>query len=250
MNNNMKLLRNFHNRIKSKLLQTACKQFLGISTYLLDVGVGRGGDIFKWDKCGLHNVDAYDPSESSIEEAKRRYVSLQHVRNYQFFVCDNIEHAPNKMYDIISCQFAIHYLCSSESTFRSFVKHISARLKPNGVFIGTCMNGERVCNLLNGNQSYENEAFYITKDNVHKNTYGDAINIYLYGTLYFGEKTVSKEYLVYDKSFIEVCSEYGLRLEFKTSFQEYYEHMPNYKMNNAHKVCSFLYDSFCFTKVT
>ena len=248
MNNNMKLLRNFHNKIKSKLLHNACK--LVKDKELLDVGVGRGGDIFKWEKCGFHNVDAYDPSESSIDEAKRRYTPLENDKNYNFFVAESVNDIPYKLYDIISCQFAIHYLFKTEKTFRTFLKSISNRLKLGGVFIGTCMNGDRVCRLLGENNSYENEAFHIKKENRYNNDYGDVIYVYLYGTLYFGEKTVSKEYLIYDTSFVDVCREYGLKLDFKTSFEEYYEHMPNYKMNNAHKTCSFLYDAFCFTKIT
>ena len=44
------------------------------------------------------------------------------------------------MYDIVSCQFAIHYAFECCEKAEQMVQNISMQLKPNGIFIGTTVN--------------------------------------------------------------------------------------------------------------
>ena len=51
-------------------------------------------------------------------------------------------------FDVISCQFAIHYMFKDEQTLQNFIDNISNNIKVNGYFIGSTMNGLLVDKLL------------------------------------------------------------------------------------------------------
>ena len=51
-------------------------------------------------------------------------------------------------FDIISCQFAIHYFFKQLSVLETFIENISSNVNDNGYFIGTCFDGETIYNEL------------------------------------------------------------------------------------------------------
>ena len=61
-------LRKFHKWIKQQLIFESKRITNG--TKLLDVAVGRGGDIFKWSKTGFKYVTGFDSDSKSIYENK------------------------------------------------------------------------------------------------------------------------------------------------------------------------------------
>ena len=66
-------LRSFQNWIKAMLIQEVTNKQIGMS--ILDLCCGKGGDLGKWKKaCPSHYVGV-DLSSSSVEEARRRYIS-------------------------------------------------------------------------------------------------------------------------------------------------------------------------------
>ena len=134
---------------------------------------------------------------------------------------------------------------TSEDKFRKFIKYVSDSLQTNGLFVGTCMNGNQIIQLLNSREQYENSAFLIQRKRSEISLpFGDKVNVHLIGTLYFGENTISKECLVYNEVLVQICKEYSLELVELRSFQSY--HTENFGMDNDHKMCSFLYQTFCF----
>lgn len=48
------------------------------------------------------------------------------------------------VFDIVSSQFAMHYLFESEKKLRAFLRNVSDRLEPGGYFVGTTVDAERV----------------------------------------------------------------------------------------------------------
>jgi mRNA (guanine-N7-)-methyltransferase len=48
------------------------------------------------------------------------------------------------MFDIVSTQFAIHYMFESEAKLRAFFRNVSDRLEPGGFFIGTTVDSEEL----------------------------------------------------------------------------------------------------------
>ena len=48
------------------------------------------------------------------------------------------------MFDLVSTQFAIHYMFESSTKLRAFLRNVTDRLEENGTFIGTTVDSERV----------------------------------------------------------------------------------------------------------
>lgn len=261
--NNSNNMRKFHNKVKTNLIYDSIylNRRNRIPVSLLDIGVGRGGDIFKWDKCNIHEVVGYDIDQQYIRECNERFTNsnLNCKRNYNFYCCPSIDillqKQPVKIFDIVSCQFAIHYFFKNEQTIVSLVRTISHCLKKDGKFIGTFMDGDSILKLKLENQDdklhFKNSAFLLNIDN-NNNTYGRKMDVYIADTLYFGEKSVSNEYLVSFKLLHNICNNFNLKLIKYKPFIEYYKNHNNeqiFVMDNDHKQCSFLYSSFEFIKI-
>ena len=54
----------------------------------------------------------------------------------------------DRPFDVVSCMFAIHYFFESAARLEVFIGHLTRALKPGGVFVGTCMDGAAVHDLL------------------------------------------------------------------------------------------------------
>jgi len=62
-------------------------------------------------------------------------------------------------FDIASIQFAIHYMFENTSTLNNFIRNVSETTKVGGYFIGTCYDGKRMFNMLNGISQNESVQF-------------------------------------------------------------------------------------------
>lgn len=51
-------------------------------------------------------------------------------------------------FDVVSCQFAIHYFFETRAKLDAFIQNVASQLVDGGYFIGTCFDGLRVHNLL------------------------------------------------------------------------------------------------------
>ena len=249
------VLRSFHNRVKSYLIQTYCKN----TQSLLDIGSGRGGDIFKWDKINIQKVIGVDVKQEYINEALNRMSNNETLQNryYKFILIS--EHEPklheklkNEIFDSVSCQFSLHYFFKSHDMFESLCENISKSLKDNGYFIATILNGDKVHTLLEKNGKIENECVLIESkyDDKMRNVYGNLIHFYMIGTLYFGDRTISEEYLVYKDVVIETLKKYNLNLICWKSFSTLYDDINffNKMLTDESKSISFLYDYIVFRK--
>ncbi len=52
----------------------------------------------------------------------------------------------NEKFDVVNCQFALHYFFKDEGTLTTFCKNVDNLLKDGGHFIGTCFDGVEVNN--------------------------------------------------------------------------------------------------------
>ena len=48
------------------------------------------------------------------------------------------------VFDVVSTQFAIHYMFESEQKLRGYLQNVSKRLTEDGVFIGTTIDSDRL----------------------------------------------------------------------------------------------------------
>lgn len=125
----------------------------------------------------------------------------------------------NDKFDLVTCQFAIHYFFESKDKLQQFCKNVNSLLKKGGYFTGTCFDGEKVHELLNKNNGIayateENkEDAYIWKidrkyDNktIDKNKYGNTIDVYI--------NSINKthpEYLVNYEELVKELDKYNIR---------------------------------------
>tara|TARA_Y100000741_G_scaffold63502_1_gene45280 strand:- start:3206 stop:6847 length:3642 start_codon:yes stop_codon:yes gene_type:complete len=124
-------------------------------------------------------------------------------------------------FNISSIQFALHYMFENETILNQFLKNVSQSTALEGYFIGTCYDGNKVFNLLNGiemNKSIslmknDKKIWEITKKYSNQfyeddeTSIGYAIDIY--------QETINKtfrEYLVNFNYLIRLLENYGFVL--------------------------------------
>ena len=247
-----KNLRTFHNDIKLIMISKYTAYLNCANVSLLDVGVGRGGDIHKWNKCNVSYAVGIDINKDYVHEAIKRYKGNNKFldRNYIFYYThpDQIFQkflesrikTSKKSFNIITCMFAFHYFCENEARMRDILRQVSESLSEGEYFIGVVPQGEKITKLMRDKDEYTSNAMHIEK--VNKN----CINFMLSGTLYFGEKMLSKEYLVNEETFVKIAKEYSLEVVEYTNFEKYY--VSKYNMDNATREASFVNGTFAFIK--
>lgn len=259
--NTISNLRIYHNKIKDFMIKYAVSNIKSSNVSLLDIAVGRGGDIMKWTNSGIKYVVGIDNHKDSIKEAINRLVSLRkNKKNLKLPFCkfNNLSAIDsnvlqklndiddNNKYDLVSCQFAFHYFTQNDTTYDIVLNLISKKLKKNGLFIGTATDGDLIEGILkNGN--YYSELFQL--EYVNNSTY--TFNISEYDSLktenYFKLQGASNEFFLKKQELINKCKKYSLELIDIKNFSEYYT--SEYNLTISEMSISFLNFSFIFKKI-
>ena len=246
-NSTVSTLRAFHNFIKRILITNIVNLYRSQhreEINLLDIAVGRGGDMFKWNEAGIDHVFGFDKSNTSIHSinpfdqgAKERYAKAQGLHTkIEYTVGDAMQPSrelmeeilvfmnkhkliknPNPGFQLISCQFAMHYFFQSEIALDNMFQAFSPLLKKGGYFIGTTVDGKSISSLLQKNTSFESNILEIKKKfraMSPKKPFGNAYTFKLNDTLdqgnYFNTMGESIEYLVSINVLKEVAKKYNL----------------------------------------
>lgn len=169
--------------------------------------------------------------------------------------------ALNEQFNVVSCQFAIHYMFKSDTTLDVFCKNVSDVLRPNGYFIGTCLNGRYVNALLGDRPERtgsidDNVLWKIQKkyDTYAEKTTGQTIGVYLESI-----NMMMDEYLVDFDLLKDKFAPYNIReldkddlkkLKISASIGTFEDwHDPKeYPLNDTLKEYSFLNSWFVFKK--
>jgi hypothetical protein len=287
-----KPLRDFHNLyVKNKLITGVARR----GGTLIDLAVGKGGDIPKWITAKLKFVLGIDVSKDNIENrldgACARYLNYNkrfshmpkalfingnsklHIRSGEALVSEKGKEIMNAVigkgpkdktklgagvynqysigkdgFNVVSCQFAIHYFFENPETLHTFLQNVSENCKEGGYFIGTSYDGKHIFNALKDKdvgesiyeykddkkiweirKGYEQETF--TSDD---SSIGLAIDVY--------QETINKvfrEYLVNYEYLTDLMRAYGFELVTKEEankmklpnstgmFNELYSQMAN-----------------------
>ena len=160
--------------------------------------------------------------------------------------------------DIVSMQFAIHYMFKDKKTLVGYIKNVSRSLKAGGKFIGTCFDGARVFKLLEDTDSvsrYKDNILLwkIDKDynmnifSADETSLGNKVDIYISSI----GQTIT-EYLVNFEYLTAICKENDLELESITPFEKLFNKKINYgstnKLSSDLMLYSFLNSQFIFKK--
>ena len=138
---------------------------------LLDLGAGQGGDLFKYINSGISKVYGLEENKPNIREFMNRYENEKELGKLGKFKVEWIIHGTftelmlsgdaaydkngkNQLeelykiegpgyFNLVSCQFAMHYAFSSEYNIRAFIHNVFLNLKGNGTgyFFGTVFDG-------------------------------------------------------------------------------------------------------------
>lgn len=282
-NYNINNMRNFHNLIKKNLICHYTSKINAIS--LLDIACGKGGDLQKWLLTKLSYVFGFDNCEESIiatnqnngydgaitrwknlqryNQSKKKYIRFEHLNVLQSDITKKLSELDgNKEYDIISCQFALHYFSKNVEMLKHVFKLISNKLKKGGYFIGTASNGDYIKNILKTKGNFNLQMLTLVRsvsdDEVYL-YYINESNINQERKNYFQLNGVSKEYFLTIDKINKVLKDPEINLEiveFK-SFYEWYndielvknlKEINSYPLNINEMIISFLNFSFVFIK--
>ena len=247
--NKVSVLRDFHNWIKSTMITNIVNLVRNESESeitLLDIAVGRGGDISKWNKAGINYVYAFDYSEDSIYEksegAIARLKNLKPKTEIKFAVGDatfplgdkrfnkpnvlagiekELKRKKMKGFNIVSCQFALHYFFRDSNSLENVLMLVSKVLVPGGYFMGTTIDSAKFIEYYSKfpleNRNTLNRPLYRIHKTFNKKTIAKFGNEYEFTikdepdtNLYFNVSGTSKEYLVNFKTLTELASKYSL----------------------------------------
>lgn len=279
----MKDVQEFHSQMKKDLY----KRYVKKGNTLLELAVGRGGDLHKWRLVHPSKVVGIDLSDSNLSAPRQgacvRYLKSQRENPKEalppvlFIPADMTQSlatqdhrylrllfgkeppstpylekfAGLQTFDVISCQFAIHYACGSEETFRTFVGNLTAHGK--GIFFGTCMDGQEVYKLLLGTtghifRSAKSVWGEIRKDYADGDSWTEDFGRQITVKLESFERPV-QEFLVPWGKVVEILKENGFELIQTTLFSETYANQSRFTFEAEHQAFSFLHRSFAFKRV-
>ena len=274
----------FHLAIKEDLY----KHNIRAGDTLLELACGRGGDLHRWKRVRASKVVALDISLPDIvsptQGAAVRYLKDRIDKPHDYVpkilflqgdmsVYPLFEQSDKYMpilrgddkgtteyleafeglheYDIISCQFALHYACESEEKFRDFAKNLQKYGK--GLFFGTCSDGQSIYQLLMGKKTHlfgseRQIAGEYTKEYQDKDTwleeFGMPVKVMLES---FVKPQI--EYLVPFEKVKLILKEHDYELVDSKLFSEIYSGQSGRTLTQVQQTFSFLNRTFVFRKV-
>ena len=264
-------MRAFHNWIKSNMILTYCKN----KNSILDIGCGRGGDLIKFIHAGVKEYVGLDIDYNGLfvinGSAYNRYKKLKaankNVPPMYFinadarglFTVDAQEKilpkmsqnnkqliekflSGNKKYDVVNCQFTLHYYLSDKLSWMNFCKNLNNHMDNNGYLLITCFDGKIIYDKLRGRQKM---SISYTDNYGKKNIFYEIIKIYndddeidigmgidFYNSIISDPGVYIREYLVFpdflEKSLNKNC---GLELVETDSFFNLFNLYKNYFMS-------------------
>lgn len=130
----------YNNFIKSVLIN----EYVLCNDTILDLACGKGGDIGKYSKKYLKKYVGIDIADNSIQESKKRANGVKY--DTCFYVKDvfNELFTLGEQFNVISCQFALHYAFGTENMLNIAVENVVNHLKNYGYFIVTIADGAKL----------------------------------------------------------------------------------------------------------
>lgn len=258
-------MRKFHNFIKSHMY----RQYAYKANWLLEVAAGRFADLNRWIKNDIKNVVAFDIDEEALKEGLERLKMRKEKEKIKVKVYSGLGNATenwDKMFkdigvgkgqrfDVISAQFAIHFMLESESTFEQFVKNVRKYLKDGGIFMASALDGHSLLKLMQANNLGNGETLDLKKDingdlttviSIKKQCFCDNLANAGQEVSVFIESigSYTKEYLVNFEYVIRMFQQEGFELvellPFEDMYQEWRKKGNTQAMSDVEKIYSFM----------
>lgn len=225
-------LRNFNNWVKSILIYKYSQQ----GDVVLDIGCGKGGDLWKWGRSRIQGFIGIDVADVSIQHAQERYDGSKKF-NFWADLCvgDAFEQriedivSPNAFpVSIVSCQFCLHYSFESETRVRTLLSNVSRALLPGHFFIGTIPNSDVIVKHIRklgpNERKWSNTIYSVEFENDPPRD-GNFNPPFGHKYTFFLEDAVGNvpEYVVPFDAFCDLCEEYNLVLDYKKPFLQLFD---------------------------
>lgn len=221
--------------IKKYLVNTDCKYLLGLDISPVNEACKRFYEekskttkamFIQYDTSkSIQKEKGYIGTEEEINHSKHLiniiYNKKQSIPKEYESVRSNYNSIALSGFDIISCQFTLHYYFKNEKTLRNYLENISSNCNKNGIFIGTCYDGNDILELFGDDSKIEYikdkklvyrlkkrkiKDFVYDKDDI-SNMFGNSITVYMDS---IGDEYT--EYLVNFEFFVDIMKEYGFEL--------------------------------------
>lgn len=165
----------YHNREKWNLFNMVGKSLPQAKVrVLLDIGSGKGGDIYKWAANGFTHVICVEPNKNNRLELNKRLVALNKNRKtpLQYLIIPTIgqdwenivrniqQFSPTGFVDAVSCMLSLTFFFDSPQSTYSLVYLINSVLSRGGYFFGLNIDGRYVL------EYFGNVANFIEKNGV------------------------------------------------------------------------------------
>ena len=258
-------LRETNNFVKRALVE----EFGQRGQCVLDLCCGKGGDLHKWTHVGPRRVVFADIAAGSVAECERRYAEARRGPDAPRFEAsfvvadcfgpDLLERLPPGLqYDVVSCQFALHYCFMTKERANCAMKTIARVLRPGGHLVCTVPDADVLCGRLLATPppacTFGNSIYRVTFDSrTAFPPFGARYHFYLTEAV-----EDLPEYLVSRRHLCGLAECYGLRLVKTASFDEYLRELTSNPRTRAraprrplsaeeHEVTS-IYRVFAFRK--
>ena len=198
-------MRNFNGWIKATQIAECTPNTSSKKLRIMDLACGKGGDLGKWllHSRGVENYVGIDVARGSLKDAAIRARNIQHKFTNQqcSFICADLgQDVPGSMqplltwklsadsgvgdpsfdflpggalssqpnqFDVVSIQFAIHYMMSTEARAKRFFQSVSSLLDVGGKFIATTIDARVVVEqIMSQGQDYMDDITTPTKVSV------------------------------------------------------------------------------------
>lgn len=275
--------------VSEKLLKKSKIKRQPDNVIVVDLCCGKGGDLRKYVKNKVSVVVGIDNEQILLTDlqdaALKRWAGIKTHQN-ETDACFVLADCRQPLYetlcdmnlkleaDLVCCFFALHYFFNHEKEARSFLQNVKDLLKPDGLFIGTILDGELMYEKLKQHQNHythtEGESAFplfsvssVDFDACQQPfdqlpTFGNHLDVTLTSTIVeqyqTGEKDkeflVKKENLVNFARLIELASEYDLELQDTQTFNQHLPDAPDLRMCPELQAYSSTHRTFRFRKIS
>lgn len=235
-------LRNFHNWIKSMLINEYLTKIKESKKHnapirVHDMCCGKGGDLLKWKKGGITHLICSDIADVSLEQCKARYTDMKSrfgrergpsIYSIEYIAGDGTRMRLREKYsdpsikvDLVSCQFAFHYSFESLPQAECMLRNAAECLQPGGYFIATIPDANEIVARARRAQSntFGNNVYEVSVDfDINKPPlFGGKYNFQLDGVVN------CPEFLVHFPTLVKLAKRFGLKLVKAEKFHDYFQ---------------------------
>lgn len=179
---------------------------------VLDLCCGNGGDIFKFANARCAQYIGVDISQGACERAQSRLQDTTMAGDVivaDAFGNETLEIVKAlKAFDVVNCQFALHYSFDSEERAKTALQIISSALRNGGTLIGTVADGDTLdARRRKLGKKFGDRYFRVNFTNRIESEYGDA-----YAFTFNGSVDGLTEYVTRRETFQRLAADAGLTL--------------------------------------